>query len=73
MVGGEGGMTARVASLIIQPRHPELVSGSIGPHALPLSWKRNGEVGSPARKPRLQAPWILKQVQDDERGYSVRA
>ncbi len=49
-------------------RHPELVSGYIGPRILPPLWRRNGAVSfqSPYLSPEAQ--WILKRVQDDELG-----
>ena len=62
MAGGEG-MTPNLAT--DQPRHAELVSASIAPHAQVL---RN-EAASPACPSRASAQtdgWTLKRVQGDD-------
>jgi hypothetical protein len=46
-------------------RHPELVSGSIGPRD-PMARLQSGDGGLRRTSARLAAPWTLKQVQGDE-------
>ena len=48
------------------PRHPELVSGSIGP-SWPERWTVNRECRPHPNPPVEAEEWILKQVQDDGR------
>jgi hypothetical protein len=50
------------------PRHPELVSGPIGPQAQVLGSKFGGAVWGKSASARQTEGWVLKQVQDDEEG-----
>jgi hypothetical protein len=52
-------------------RHPELVSGSIGPVARKRRAQICGAASLPSRTSGEAAKWILKQVQDDENGWLI--
>ena len=56
------------AHLSLTPRHPELVSGSIGRHALKRAEATQpwGRVAQRLTGPRRAEKWTLKQVQGDE-------